>query len=873
MFFESTYQRYKKQTDRIAQWLLETAERCGYSPESCQNENTFPKAPEGRLKGKARKKAQQDDSSSFSHARTFRLRLAQFTELAQVISKDKRLSIPETFVNLVRHTVTLRKEHSGIFSSSEEDPAIRESNATHDHFIHCLQGVLDILGSKCASSRKVSEILRTTEPDAKRVSLENRFATLEVHEPTETELDELSTPPSARQGQPKRRHVVFEAQDDDARFAVLCYFADLRSIREFIQKTWEDYKLGKASLMTASTVTNTAFDAVRQADDELHEAFPSLEKHRPVSLWFYIRFCMVSGVDAIYKEAPDDLFNYEIADIAEFFYMPTTQMLFKWKRRFPYQLEPEASRKSRGDCGASSSPTVSGKAYPEYREKLAEDERILMETLTEIVYLGLLGLAIPGEDTMITGLREVARGQKPISAWLCFATQVFLDIIKITGSGCRKAFQELQIAGRDAIATLENIERIGQQQPKAQVGSQYKRLAKDSRFERTVGYIHGYILDDNAEIRQQSFMHDTVRAKHPEPHRLLVRDPLLCGLMKFSISIMVHNLGVEFAKISLSTLPTAHLYYALRLTFNLDLAWPDMDLFISNITPEKLFLGGLPIDLESCLRRLMMMQGISPRAFAKGGRRRSGRKGLPVTSSISKTGRDWHEASAVISAFRNRHVLNNMLKWTFETVEAVFKEPMKNSAQQTAAREQWKKSRQIAMLPLLQSVKTAIAAEVPVLTFDYFGLHLRCEKFLVKLRSELGEDVKKIDGITHSNEEPRWLACGMVYSILRNAVEWEVVGEDMGGGCRLSPEWRLFMDAGALLKDCIQSEGDCESRRSEYHTEQMKEEVMDDMPVGGARKPYNPEYYREEWRMSRAEKKRSEAILVGNTTNTANITI
>lgn len=47
-----------------------------------------------------------------------------------------------------------------------------------------------------------------------------------------------------------------------------------------------------------------------------------------------------------------------------------------------------------------------------------------METFKETVHLGLLGLVIPGEDTMNTGLREVARGQNSISDWLCFATRV-----------------------------------------------------------------------------------------------------------------------------------------------------------------------------------------------------------------------------------------------------------------------------------------------------------------------------------------------------------------------------------------------------------------------------------------------------------------
>lgn len=863
MVFDNTYQRYKKQTDRIAQWLLETAERCGYSPESCPDENTFPKAPGGRLKGKARKEARQQEPSSLPHAPIFRLRLAQFTELARIIVKNKALIIPETFVNLVQHTIKLRRKHSILFGSSEEDSSVRDSNATHDYFVNTLKGVLDILESKDASFIQVPENSRTTEPHPKKLSLKNRFAALEVHEPTETELDELSTPPSAWQGRSKRRQIVYEAEDHDVRFAVACYFVDLHSIREFIRKTWEDYKLGKESLMTASVVTNTAFDAVRHTDDELHGAFPSLEKYRPITLWSYNKVCVLRGVDATHREAPDDLFNYEIADMANFIYVPTTQILFKWIRRFPYQVEPEASRRTRSDCRGTSSPRESGKAYSETREKLAEDEEILMETIAEIVYLGLIGLAIPGEDTMIAGLREVAGGQKPISGWLCFATQVFLDINNITGSGYRKAFQDLQITGRDAIATLENMKRIGEQRIKAQVGSRYKRPAQDTNYERTVGYIHSYVLDDDPEIREKWFMHNTVRAKHPEPHRLLVRDPLLCGLIKFSITIMLQNLGLQFAKDSLCALPTAHLYHALRLTSNLDLAWPDMDLFINNITPERLFLGGLPNDLESCLRRLMLMQGISPKVFAKGGNRRSSREGLPFTPSISKTGRDWHEASAVTKAFRDRHVMGNTVKWTFETVEAVFKQPMKNNAQQLAAREQWKESRRIGMLPLLQSVKTAIIAELPVLTFDYFGLHLRCEGFLVKLHSELKGDVKKIDGITYSNDEPGWLAGGMVLAILRNAVEWELVVKEVGVDRGLLPEWRLFLDAGALLKDYVQSDGDCETKRSEDFAEQMKEEVVDDMPVAGARRPFNPEYYREEWQMSRAEKKRSEAVLAG----------
>lgn len=78
---------------------------------------------------------------------------------------------------------------------------------------------------------------------------------------------------------------------------------------------------------------------------------------------------MVSGVDAKHKEAPDNILNYKFTNL---------------QRR---QTLPICLR--------------------------ADLLQLEMETLTEIVYLGLFGLAIPGEDTMAAGLREVARGQEP----------------------------------------------------------------------------------------------------------------------------------------------------------------------------------------------------------------------------------------------------------------------------------------------------------------------------------------------------------------------------------------------------------------------------------------------------------------------------
>ena len=62
--FIQTYQLYKKQTDQIAQWLLDTAEQCGYQLETQASARTNTKSTiantpptSGRLKGRSRKEA------------------------------------------------------------------------------------------------------------------------------------------------------------------------------------------------------------------------------------------------------------------------------------------------------------------------------------------------------------------------------------------------------------------------------------------------------------------------------------------------------------------------------------------------------------------------------------------------------------------------------------------------------------------------------------------------------------------------------------------------------------------------------------------------------------------------------------------------
>lgn len=64
----------------------------------------------------------------------------------------------------MQHTVNLGRKCPSLLVSSEEDPSLRESNATHDYLINTLEDVLDILKLKPAYSCRGPKVSRTTEP-------------------------------------------------------------------------------------------------------------------------------------------------------------------------------------------------------------------------------------------------------------------------------------------------------------------------------------------------------------------------------------------------------------------------------------------------------------------------------------------------------------------------------------------------------------------------------------------------------------------------------------------------------------------------------------------------------------------------------------
>lgn len=59
---------------------------------------------------------------------------------------------------------------------------------------------------------------------------------------------------------------------------MFCFFEDLHYTQDFLIETWQKYKLNKLDLLTASFVTNAAFDIVRREEEEVMKIVEPGEK-------------------------------------------------------------------------------------------------------------------------------------------------------------------------------------------------------------------------------------------------------------------------------------------------------------------------------------------------------------------------------------------------------------------------------------------------------------------------------------------------------------------------------------------------------------------------------------------------------------------
>ena len=175
-FLQSTYARYKADTNTFATWLLETANECGYQPPDLAA--AIPLVEEVKHKGK--------HIDSDANPLQYRATAKDLQEFAEVVA-NSAVTILKSVLTIARGAIKSRKSVTSWFRGWGESA----SNKRHAHFITVLEQICDSLEQKTnqpskPDTKQPPSTFEAENDDANGDRFLNRFAVLTVEEPPET---------------------------------------------------------------------------------------------------------------------------------------------------------------------------------------------------------------------------------------------------------------------------------------------------------------------------------------------------------------------------------------------------------------------------------------------------------------------------------------------------------------------------------------------------------------------------------------------------------------------------------------------------------------------------------------------------------------
>ena len=513
-FLQSSYLKYKEDTDVLAKWLAVKAKQCGYpadllSPSDSSTPSTQPNPPSQRSKGATRKQAkagkenapQPKTPNSPADAPKYTIKVKDFAALAECIARFNKpaVKVPLTVIEVLNRSINLRQQHNTWSRAQAESGAstsVEESNQSHAHFLGILERTREILKPRMppetiddflSKPPSGSSDQATTDTQASG-QISNMFDNLDIQEPSQEFLDAPNVKPATidKAAQESNYEVETLQSIEEQYMATHCLFQDIRDIRFFLRQLWESYKDGDISLVAASITTNTAIDFVRSMEQDLLHQFPDKSDYESIMHIFYGAQCIQHGIDPSSKQRPEDQFNFEVYDLAEEVMLPTFIVIESLQRVItPNQLPLYKS----GHFGTRDTTT----AWTEKsdREKFRDDQLVLMEAFADLMLTAIMTSRFSlAEDELIRGIRQMAPG-KIIPLWLVFAAQCFLDNQHVLGRDIDRGHTELQRTGNAIRASITQNLKFHQS-----LRVETWPTQNDTRFSGTLTVIEDWIRQD-----------------------------------------------------------------------------------------------------------------------------------------------------------------------------------------------------------------------------------------------------------------------------------------------------------------------------------------------------------------------------------------
>ncbi|KAH6976511.1 hypothetical protein BKA56DRAFT_589718 [Ilyonectria sp. MPI-CAGE-AT-0026] len=666
--FLSTYQKYKRDTDVVATWLVATAKQRGYegalsTPVSLgAGTKTTSAPPPSRLKGKARKAAKEqqrqqatpsskdekDPSLNVKHV----LAIRDFVPLAEFIADQMRATqmevddgpaIPPFLMTALERTIRVRKSFSARLSEVEQHRN-DQADATHTHFVDVLEKVCFVL-RKCNAGRGdalktaprdgVSQPVRDGSTKRDKPRGYNIFDLLQVFEPSDdasTEPDVVDPAPSSLSVDVEFTAVdvkytpeYSEHSEPEAVFAFTALLKDLFSLREEIRDLWEDYSNGKLDLAATAVSVNIALELARTMEEEVT---PLLVKYGgAITLLpkIFDAVCQSLGLDPNEKKLPSDDMNLACYDIGASFLWNIASLVDAIR-----VSAPDGSQGVTRYTGSFGwfDPQAANLETMSNRERWAQDKAAVLEVVPDLNMLyELKGIEI--HDELARGFRTMFRTQY-VPIWLCFAVQNYIDTLRFLGPKVKKTlaefyhFNESVVGLLDRAATVEHSGDVDQELEDVRSMATVKKNGVDifTVFRTALYHGSGY----ESEHRTSHFM---------------LHNPVFCGMWIHYVRVSMHKAGVLYAATPGAVLHSVQLYTAVQQQQQQQQdsvpvqEWPDIGSILTIQGPRAFFIGlNPPTSSQAHFKNYSMSRGISPANWLAATKRRKSKKGkTPVLTS------------------------------------------------------------------------------------------------------------------------------------------------------------------------------------------------------------------------------------------------
>ena len=730
-FLQSSYSRYKNDTDSFATWLLEAASKCGYEPDSLTSA-----VHSTDKKGKKGEKPKTTDSSSEPVRYTTTIKDLQL--LADVVAKST-LTVPRPVLALAKRAIKLRKSVTSWFLGKGNT----EETKRHAHFISVLEGICEILEWKTTkSSDSDTRQSSATETDDVEKDMDlflNKFAVLTVEEPTD------SQEPHQTPSQPKTLVKVETLENEDAGeeakkasrahfvFKTFCMFQDLHAMRAFISRTWAEYRDKEIDLMNAAVVTDSALQLAKDLVQEVLADWTGADFLKldddddDIQQIVFDTARMTRGISAYPSLEVGLPFNKNMADVAEWCYIPTQILLESFADILEDDHVPVFKK---GHFGTYDPKAIREKMS--VGERFDEDKILLLQLLPEFCALKTFGVQMLVSDSITSGLIEFCKTKK-CTPWLCFAAQILLDVHHIMRHSPLSALDDLRMSGLRIQKTVDEYLKLTKTHPQPA----FWPKEGDEEIENIKFNVEWWVLQDPLfEIRKRTMKRQQV----PEKHELWSQHSILCGLTLFHLNRRMQTVGQMLVTQWYDVQQLAFLYNLVtKASAHTRLSWPDMDTFIKIHGEAHIFVGSRPNNASDSLNRLELTTGISSATnFASDSRQRG-----PFHRPNGKNPRLLKPTTTVSNLFSPLYVdtgddggighidkILDTLSREYGVQPTSTVKDIQKSDPQLMLQQKWTNTRNIGILQLLALVKTRLFEEEPVLLFNYFGMHKRCIELL-----------------------------------------------------------------------------------------------------------------------------------------------